>query len=77
MKWNVVLKVKDYIRSWSDQTIDTKYKNVSVHIEIKDLECHMCFDGEENIEETFYLLWELFFLYDGYFYVPISLEVDV
>lgn len=76
MKWNVVLKVKDYIRSWSDQTIDTKYKDVSVHIEIKDLECHMCFDGEENIEETFYLLWELFFLYDGYFYVPISLEVD-
>ncbi len=52
MKWNVVLKVKDYVRSWNDQTIDTKYKNVSVHIEIKDFECHMCLEGEKKIEET-------------------------
>ena len=35
MKWQVDMKVKDYIRNWSDQEIHTEY-NVDQHIII----CH-------------------------------------
>lgn len=76
MKWEVIFRIKDSIRSWSDQTIDTSYDGVAVHIEIKDLECRLELEGEKNVSETFYLIWELLFLYDGYFYEPVFYTVD-
>ncbi len=76
MKWEVVFRIKDSIRGWSDQTIDTSYDGVAVHIEIKDLECRMELEGEKKVAETFYLMWELLFLYDGYFYEPVFYTVD-
>lgn len=71
MEWRVQLAVKDYVRNWSNQKISTKYKDVMVDIFITDLVCDMTLIGEKGlIEETFYLIWELLFLYDGYFYEP-------
>ena len=31
MKWQVDMKVKDYIRNWSDQEIHTEYKGVTAN----------------------------------------------
>lgn len=76
MKWTVKMKVKDYVRDWSDQKLHTEYKGVSVDIEIKDISCEIVLLGKSNIEEVFRLVWELLFLYDGYFYEPVSFEVD-
>jgi hypothetical protein len=76
MIWEICFAVKDYARSWSDQEIVTRYKGVTAQIVIKNLECKMRLAGEENVEEVFYLLWELLFLYDGYFYEPQNFLVD-
>lgn len=76
MKWNVNMKIKDYIRNWSDQEINTTYKGVYANIKIKDTNCELILEGDENITTVFHLIWELLFLYDGYFYEPISYEVD-
>lgn len=76
MKWIVKLKVKDYVRNWSNQKIHTAYKDVSVEIDINDLICTMILEGKEHIKEVFYLVWELLSFYDGYFYEPILYEVD-
>ena len=76
MKWMVKLKVKDYIRNWSDQEIHTEYKGVSADIKIKDTNCIIILEGDKNIEDVFRLIWELLFLYDGYFYEPMTYEID-
>lgn len=76
MRWTVKMKVKDYVRDWSNQKLHTEYKGVSVDIEIKDTSCKIVLLGKSNIEEVFRLVWELLFLYDGYFYEPISFNVD-
>lgn len=76
MKWIVKMKIKDYIRNWSDQEIKTEYKGVCADIKIKDTNCELILEGDENIKTVFQLIWELLFLYDGYFYEPISYEVD-
>lgn len=76
MKWIVNMKIKDYVRNWSDQEINTEYKGVHADIKIKDTNCEVILEGAENIKIVFQLIWELLFLYDGYFYEPISYEVD-
>lgn len=76
MKWIISMKVKDYIRDWSDQEINTEYDGVNVNISIKDMNCTMILEGVDNVEKTFRLVWELLYLYDGYFYEPISYDVD-
>lgn len=76
MKWIVNMKIKDYVRNWSDQEIKTEYKGVRANIKIKDTNCELVLEGSENIKAVFQLIWELLFLYDGYFYEPISYEVD-
>ena len=76
MKWIVNMKIKDYIRNWSDQEIKTEYKGVRADIKIKDTNCELILEGDENIKTVFQLIWELLFLYDGYFYEPISYEID-
>lgn len=76
MKWIVNMKIKDYVRNWSDQEIKTEYKGVRADIKIKDTNCELVLEGSENIKAVFQLIWELLFLYDGYFYEPISYEVD-
>ena len=35
MKWTVNMKVKDYVRNWSNQDIHTEYARVTVDIKIK------------------------------------------
>lgn len=76
MKWIINMRVKDYIRNWSDQEIHTDYKGVHADIKIKDTNCEMILEGGQNIKSVFRLIWELLFLYDGYFYEPISYEID-
>lgn len=76
MKWIINMKIKDYIRDWSNQDIHTSYKDVEIDISIKDVNCVMSLKGNENIQYVFCLVWELLSLYDGYFYEPISYEVD-
>lgn len=76
MKWIVNMKVKNYIRNWSNQDIHTKYMDVIVDIKIKDTNCMLMLEGNQNIDDVFRLIWELLSLYDGYFYEPISYEVD-
>lgn len=75
MMWKVELQVKDYVREWSNQIVDTGFKNTTAHIEISGKTCKMCIEGEES-EGLFYLLWELLSLYDGYFYKPVSVVID-
>lgn len=75
MTWMIELQVKDYVRNWSNQEIDTAFKGSLAHIKIKDLKCTINIDGNAA-EELFYLIWEMLFLYDGYFYKPISLVID-
>ena len=69
MDWKVELAVKDSIRDWSNQIVETKYKDTKIDINIDDLICKIHLQGED-VEEAFYLVWELLFLYDGYFYEP-------
>ena len=76
MIWEIRFAVKGYPRNWSNQKIVTQYKGVGVEVVIKDYECGMKLIGEKNVEDTFYLLWELLFLYDGYFYTPQNWIVD-
>lgn len=76
MEWTINMKVKDYVRNWSDQEICTEYKNVRAVIKIKDTDCVISLVGEKYVEEVFYLIWELLYLYDGYFYEPLSYKID-
>ena len=50
MNWMVKFKVKDYIRNWSDQKIYTEYKGVNADIKIKDTNCIVILEGDENIK---------------------------
>lgn len=70
------MKVKDYIRNWSDQEIHTVYMDVTIDIIIKDTNYILVLKGNQNIENVFRLVWEILSLYDGYFYELISYEVD-
>lgn len=49
MKWIVNMKVKDYIRNWSDQEIHTEYKGVTANIKIKDTNCKLELEGDERV----------------------------
>lgn len=57
MKWQVDMKVKDYIRNWSDQEIHTEYKGVTANIKIKDNNCKLELEGEENVKIVFQRLY--------------------
>lgn len=76
MKWTVNMKVKDYVRNWGNQDIHTEYAGVIIDINIKDTNCMIFLEGNQNIEDVFRLIWKLLSLYDGYFYEPIYYEVD-
>ena len=77
MVWEVEMEVGDHIRSWSDQQIKTEFDGVNISIDIKDRKCNMVLEGEsETVSKAFYLVWEVLFLYDGYFFEPLRLIID-
>lgn len=76
MKWLINMKVKDYVRNWSDQEISTEYRGINANIKINGTDCVLFLEGDENIKDVFRLIWELLFLYDGYFYEPVLYEVN-
>ena len=67
MTMDIGMKIQNRPKAWSDQRISTRYKQTSADISITGSECKIHLNGPED-EETFFLLWELLFLYDGYFY---------
>ncbi|MCM1267841.1 MAG: hypothetical protein NC302_08055 [Bacteroidales bacterium] len=71
------MEIGDYIRSWSNQQIRTEFESVDISIEIKDRKCSMILEGKaETVKKAFYIVWEVLFLYDGYFYSPLKLTID-
>lgn len=76
MKWYITMGMKDYFQDWSNQVINTSYQEVSIAMNIQYKQCCISLDGEANLERVFYLVWELLFLYDGYFYEIQKWEVD-
>lgn len=76
MKSIINMQVKDYIRNWSNQEINTEYADVKVYINIENTNCLFVLDGDSDHYKVIRLVWELLSLYDGYFYKPISYEVD-
>ncbi|MBD5508683.1 MAG: hypothetical protein HDR05_11730 [Lachnospiraceae bacterium] len=77
MVWKVEMEIGDHIRSWSNQQIKTEFEGVDISIEINDRKCNMILEGKsESVKKAFYIVWEVLFLYDGYFYSPLSLTID-
>lgn len=53
------------------------YKEVQGTVEKKDNECTVKLNGDsDSIIDVFRLVWELLFLYEGYFYLPKIYRVD-
>lgn len=48
MKWIINMRVKDYIRNWSNQEIITEYAGVMVNIKIKDTNCLLILSSLKN-----------------------------
>lgn len=75
----VIFKLKDNIRSWSDQKITfSTSKFHEVCINIKDTNCDIIVEGNSEKENLDYiiLIWELLVWEDGYFYEPLLYTVD-
>lgn len=52
MKWIINMRVKDYIRNWSNQEIITEYAGVMVNIKIKDTNCLLILNGNHNHDKV-------------------------
>lgn len=78
MNLEVNFNVKKYYQLWSDQEIETTISGVRIEVKIEDEKCYSSFIGKENekVWEIFYAVWEVLALYDGYFYMPISANID-
>ncbi len=78
MNLEVNFNVKKYRQSWSDQEIEAAIKGVRIEIKIEGEKCLSSFVGKEDekVWEIFYAVWEVIALYDGYFYIPVSANVD-
>lgn len=78
MEWHVQFEIKEYRDSWRDQNISFRARESDVLVIICGTKCDLKISGNKSdeIEEMFYAIWELLFLYDGYFYIPKVYEVD-
>lgn len=75
----MIFELKSNILSWSNQTIDFQLKKTnSIHVDIKNTTCEMVISGEGEKENFDYIviIWELLTWQDGYFYKPMSYEVN-
>ena len=52
MKWIINMRVKDYIRNWSNQEIITEYAGVMINIKIKDTNCLLILNGNHNHDKV-------------------------
>lgn len=78
MEWYVQFEMKKYRDSWSNQNINFYAKELEVSVIMNDTKCELKIGGNmsDEIEDMFYAIWELLFLYDGYFYIPKVYEID-
>lgn len=78
MEWYIQFEIKKYRDSWSNQDIKFCMGESDVSVIMCGTKCEMKISGNKSdeIEEMFYAIWELIFLYDGYFYIPKVYEVD-
>ena len=53
-----------------------EYKGVTANIKIKDNNCKLELEGEENVKIVFNFFGNCCFFMMGYFYEPISYEID-
>lgn len=78
MEWYVQFEMKQYRDSWSNQNIGFHVRESDVSVIMSGTKCELKISGNklDDIEDMFYAIWELLFLYDGYFYIPKVYEVD-
>lgn len=78
MKYRIEFSLKKDQNSWSDQKIEGMFEGVGFKIDIHSESCAMELIGNDlgSIEELCRMLWEIFSLYDGYFYIPIMCKID-
>ena len=70
MKWKIELRTSNNPAAWTNQRINTVYDSTDISIDITGTKCCIVIDGDTNNRDIFNNLWELLFLYDGYFYIP-------
>ena len=57
--------------------LEISYENINGNLERKDKQCVISLEGEEYpCIKVLRLVWELTFLYEGYFYTPVKYIVD-
>lgn len=78
MQWYIQFEIKKYRDSWSDQNIKFDVGETNVLVIMSGTNCELKISGNRSneIEEIFYTIWELLFLYDGYFYIPKVYEIN-
>ena len=73
----VYFDTKKLITSKQNYNLEISYKNIKGNLERKDTQCIISLEGEEHSGiKVFRLVWELTFLYEGYFYTPVKYIVD-
>lgn len=78
MEWYVQFEMKKYRDSWSNQNIRFHARELKASVIMSGTKCELKIVGNKSdeIEDMFYAIWELLFLYDGYFYIPKVYEID-
>lgn len=78
MKLEVTFRLKECQNSSCNQHGEFGVENIFImwKVENRDAFVHICGDSESSVKELFYAVWELFALYDGYFYTPVSYKVN-
>lgn len=78
MEWYVQFEMKKYRDSWSDQNIRFYTEELEIMVIMSGTKCELKISGNmsDEIENAFYAIWELLFLYDGYFYIPKVYAID-
>lgn len=80
MKIEVVFEKRKDPISWSDQEFSFAVNDLgNILIELRGPQCRLLIDGGDeqgDLEELIYAIWELLAWYDGYFYKPLSYQVN-
>lgn len=77
MKIEAVFEMKSNPTTWSDQEINYMLEDeIKIDIEMKKADCKLNIEGNKELKEIFYAIWELLAWNDGYFYSLIDYKVN-
>lgn len=77
MRIEVNFEIKNWNVNTDDLLQEIQYEEVCGSIEQKSKQCIIKLEGEEDLViKVLRLIWEVIFLYEGYFYVPTKYIVD-